>query len=450
MDKFEFFNNVRETVPGYKDFISGHPIHSETDWNRIPLTNKQNYLLHYPVNKLIREGSFKKCFLIGASSGFSKSGTVWWLKQSEDEGAYIEKVKELFIRDYRVDKKSTLVLVSLALGTWIGGMQLACTLRSLAGKMDGIVTATPGIDLNESIQLAKTFGKMFDQIIWITNPSSINIIYARLKKEDKELLNGKIFFPVVGEYFTENFREKIAENFGHSTDNVYVVKTGYGSADTGDLGIERESTIRLRKFLNRHPELSEKLMGDKNPPMFFEKSHQAYIETINGNLVVTKDQFIPLVRYNTHDTGGLIKKETFRDTGIDPALYNALPDEILYVFGRTSDSVIFYGTNLNIYASGDYLNMLDTSFSYGGLYEVKVTEENDIQFVEFTIYVLAPRKELSEKYRQALIRFLKSSSNEFNAKYDRLKAAAGQDLIRVKILPVTDKNLAQKHHTIKN
>ncbi len=449
MERFDLYRNVRETVIGYGKFLSDYKMKEAKHWEDIPITNKQNYLLTYPIRELIRENTFDKCFLIGASSGFSKSGSVLWLKESQDEEGYIEKVKNLFIDNYATDKKKTLVIVSLALGTWIAGMQLACTLRSLAGKTDGMVVATPGIDLKESAHIAKEFGGMFDQIVWVTNPSSISILYALLR-DDKEMLNGRVYFAVVGEYFTENFREKIAMKFGHNRDNVYVVKTGYGSADTGDLGIESRETILLRKFLNSHPEISKKLFDDKNPPMLFEKNNKALMETIDGNLVVTKDQFVPLIRYNTKDTGGIIKKEIFKDTGINKELYDSLPDEVLYIFGRTSDAVVFYGTNLNIYASGDFLNTLDETYAYGGLYEVKKTEKNDVEFLEFIIFVLEEKDGLEEKYQQALMQFLKASSNEFAAKYDKLSSAANENLIKVKTVSISDKNLAEKHHTVKS
>ncbi len=447
-DKFKLFEDVKKTVKGYSRFLAENNISEVEKWEDIPITGKQNYLLTYPIGELIRENSFDRCFLIGSSSGFSKSGSVLWLKESQDEEEYLEKVKEIMIRDYGIDKKKTLIIVSLALGTWIGGMQLACTFRSIAGKMDGVVVATPGIDLKESAHIAKEFGKMFDQIVWITNPSSINILYSLLRDE-KEFLKGNMFFAVVGEYFTENFREKTAEKFGHSRDNVIVVRTGYGSADTGDLGIESKETILLRKYLNRHPDISKKIFGDENPPMFFVKNNRTYMETIDGNLVVTKDQFVPLIRYNTKDTGSVINKKVFENTDIDKELYKNLPDEILYVFGRVSDSIVFYGTNLNIYDSGDFLNGLDETYYYGGLYQVSKIEENDVEFLEFTIFVLEGKEELKEKYQKQIIQFLKKSSNEFTAKYDKLSAAAGEDLIKIKIESISKVNKAKKHHIIK-
>ncbi len=448
MDKISLYQNVQETVKGYTKFMTTHQLTKAEKWTDIAICDKQNYLLAYPIMELIRNNSFEKCFLIGASSGFSKSGSVLWLKQSSDEAGYINKVKSLLIHDYNIDKKSTLIIVSLALGTWIGGMQLASAMRSLAGKTDGVVTATPGINLEESVHIAKEFGALFDQIIWVTNPSSINIIYSLLK-DDKELMNAKIYFPVVGEYFTESFRETISKKFGHQADNSFVVKTGYGSADTGDLGIESEATIKLRKFLYNNPETSIRLFADKNPPMFFIKNDEAFMETIDGNLIVTKNQFVPLIRYNTHDTGGILQKETLKNGGVPESILNQLPEEILFIFGRTTDSVIFYGTNLNIYDSGDFLSSLDQSYAYGGLFEVEKTNKESIDYIEFTIYVLNKSNDLEARYQKALIKALKSSSNEFAAKYNELKTAIKDDLIQVKLKLISEKHKAEKHHTIK-
>jgi len=448
MEKFSLYKNVQETVEAYAKFMAAHQQTKVEKWEDIAICDKQNYLLSYPIMELIRKNSFKKCFLIGASSGFSKSGSVLWLKQSEDEAQYIEKVKELLVHDYSIDKKSTLIIVSLALGTWIGGMQLASAMRSLAGKMDGVVTATPGINLQESVHIAKVFGGMFEQIVWVTNPSSINIIYSLLQ-DNHDLMNAKIYFPVVGEYFTESFRETISQKFGHNANHPFVVKTGYGSADTGDLGIESEATIILRKFLHNNPGVSKQLFDDENPPMFFIKNDKAFMETLGGNLIVTKDQFVPLIRYNTHDTGGLIQKEQLKKGGVPENILTNLPEKILYIFGRTTDSVIFYGTNLNIYDSGDFLNSLDESYAYGGLFEVEKTTKDSIDFIEFTVYVLAKEQGLEQRYQVALIDSLKASSNEFAAKYDELKKAISEELIRVKISLISEKNKAEKHHTIR-
>lgn len=442
---FDFFEKTKTSVKAYRDFLQDNGANEVKRWQDIPICDKQNYLLKYPLKDMAKD-DISKAFLIGTSSGFSKSGSVFWLKEAIDEDAYLKAVKELLIDNYAIDKKKTLIIVSLAFGTWIGGMQLASTLRNLASSMDGITVATPGLDLNEAVQIAKEFGSFYDTILWVVNPSSINIIYSLLKDE-KTLLDKKIAFPVVGEYFSENFRESIAMKFGYDKSYPFALRTGYGSADAGDLGIESKETIILRKFLNNDKELCKKLFLQDEAPMMFEKNSKTLFEFIDGKMIVTKEQFIPLIRYNTKDIGGMLKKEKLKNI-IDKQLYEKLPDEILYVFGRVSDNIIFYGTNLNVSKIGDFLSSLK-DMSYGGLFEVSEIKQDDISFFKFDIFVQNVQKSLEKIYLKELINFLKHSSNEFTAKYEKLSGAAGEDLIQVDLKSIKELKIDKKHRYIK-
>ena len=441
------FEEVRRSVPAYRKFLAEKNIGPVREWSEVPLCCKKDYLQSFPLEELFREGRLGDCFLIGTSSGFSASGSQLWLKQADDEEAYLEAVRELLVHDYAIDRKSTLIIVSLALGTWIGGLQLACVMRGLAARTPGVSVATPGMDLKESVYIATTMGPHFEQIVWISNPSSIAVIYSLLR-ETPELLTGRISFAVVGEFFSETFRETTARNFGHPADNPYAVKTGYGSADAGDLGIESEATIRVRKFLCRHPEIAGSLFGDQVVPMLLVPPGHARLEIVDGSLVVSKDQFIPLIRYDTGDRGQLLSREDLAAAGVDRELVEALPEETLAIFGRSDNDIVFYGTNLDVNRIGGFLETLDPGFSYGGLFEIRPREEAGISWYEFTVYVLESREGLADAYRDLLLEYLKNVSNEFASKYDRLKKAVGRDLITVTLADIRKKRNANKHRTI--
>jgi len=442
----DIFKKTRERVKAYRDFLKKNSTSEIKRWEDIPICNKQNYLLKYPIEDMTKD-DISKAFLIGTSSGFSKSGSVFWLKESVDERAYLEAVKELLADNYAIDKKKSLIIVSLAFGTWIGGMQLATTLRSLASSMENITVATPGLDLKEACEIAEKFGKFYETILWVVNPSSINIIYSLLKNK-KSLINGKIVFPVVGEYFSEDYREDTALRFGHPKEYPFALRTGYGSADAGDLGIESKETIMLRKYLNQNRELCKKLFSQDEAPMMFVKNEHAFIETIEGEIIVTKEQFIPLIRYNTKDCGGILdKKDIKRD--IDKNLYEKLPDKILYVFGRANESIIFYGTNLNISKIGDFLSSLK-DMSYAGLFEVSEKKSRGVSFFEFVIYVQNSRNSFEKLYLKELLDFLKNSSKEFAAKYDKLSLAVGEGLVKVVLKPISKLKIDKKHRYIKD
>lgn len=255
--------------------------------------------------------------MIGASSGFSRTGAIYWPKRPCDEAGYMISIETMFVANYHIDTKRTLVIECLAFGMWIGGMQLASAIRTIAlsGKYHFTI-ATPGLDFKATVRVVADYKDIFDQILIITNPSNITLFTALLDEQGVKLAPGSVYFPVVGEYFTEQFREHTAQVFGHSVDSPYVVWTGYGSADTGDVGAETAPTIALRKYFNRNKQLCEKVFGTPSAPMILALSPNVYVEIIDGDIVVTKNQFIPLIRYNTRDSGGLLFKSDV--TGLIP------------------------------------------------------------------------------------------------------------------------------------
>ena len=446
MDRFALFEDVKANVEAYGMFLKDSNAENIKDWNDIPIMTKENYLLKYEIEKTTRRDGMKRCSLIGASSGFSKTGSVYWLKQSDDEEEYLKAVEESLKELYSIDKKRTLVIVSLAFGMWIGGMQIACAMRSLAAKVDyQLTTALPGLDLKEGAQIIKRFKNSFDQFIWVTNASNASIIYSLLK-DDKDLLKGTVYFPVVGEYFSESFRCDIAEKFGHKSDAV-VLWTGYGSADTGDLGMETKETISLRQFFLKNPALCREFFDTDDAPMIMKRTGGAFVEIVNGSIVVTKDQLIPLIRYDTKDSGILLEKEELEGK-IPQKLYQSLPDKMICVFGRVSDSVVFYGTNLKIPQIGKFFYSLK-ELEYSGVFEVEQKKVNGIDTFYFTVYTDSDNKDKEDYCKDRLVEFLKSYSREFNAKYDSLTNAANIELINVEIKEISQKQAMKKHKFIK-
>jgi len=449
MIKEEFILEVASRVPAYSDFLKSNALHVEHGFESLKLTNKKNYLLQYPIEQLCWDGNIKEAHIFGASSGFSKSGTIFWPKRPQDEANYLEAVEASLVKNYTIDKKSTLVIICLAFGSWIGGMQIASNMRQLASlaKYDFSV-ATPGLNLREAVEIYKRFSSIYEQTLFITNPSNINLIIAIMKDQNILRADGSTYFPVVGEYFSEQERKKVAITFGHSKESPFCVWTGYGSADTGDLGIESESTIKLRKFFDKNPHLTQEFFDSDEAPMIFVTPPNAYLEIIDENIVVTKDQLIPLVRYNTLDRGGLLQKKRLEKI-VTKDLYEALPENMLYVFGRASDSIIFYGTNLMISDIKSFLLTLDESFKYGGLFEIKELHDNEITTFEFTIFITCDEDEqLTQKYYGELLKFLKSSSLEFDAKYDILSSSVKKELIVVKTDNIQNISAKIKHHYI--
>lgn len=446
-----FSQRVYDTVPGYRRFLEASGASIEGPFEELPLLTKQNYLLEYPIEELCWNGNLGNCHLIGSSSGFSKSGSVFWPKRPEDELQYLDSLEKMLIQNYGIDQERTLIVCCMALGTWFGGMTITAALRVIAasGRLP-ITVCTPGLNLAEAVEIYSRFYTNFKKVLWITNPSNIALISALIQKKGIAFPPGTCSFPVVGEYFSETFRETVASRYGHATEAPFVVWTGYGSADTGDIGVETAATIRLRKHFHHNPELGRELFGTDDTPMLLTMAPKAHLELLDGKIVVTKDQLVPLVRYNTGDEGGLLEKTTLEQLGsIPPELLDKLPEQLLFVRGRVSDSIIFYGTNLNVQDINRYFLGLPKEMAYSGLFTVRKVEHGDVSIFEFTVMVDgAFDATLAAQYQDVLIHYLKGQSLEFETKYSNLTRSIGEELIRVRIEECSARTGTIKHRYI--
>ena len=302
----------------------------------------------------------------------------------------------------------------------------------------------------EAVEIYSRFQTNFTKVLWITNPSNISLITSLIARKGINVPPGSCYFPVVGEYFSETFRESVAGRYGHAAREPFVVWTGYGSADTGDIAVETAATIRLRKFFHKSKELRRQLFDSDDTPMLLALAPKAHVEILDGRIVVTKDQLVPLVRYNTGDEGGILEKEELGRGGAVPEdILNELPERMLFVRGRASDSIIFYGTNLNVQEINQHFLGLPREMSYSGLYTVRKVEQGDVTLFEFTVFVESLGDgALAERYHASLLGYLKGRSLEFEAKYSNLTRSLGEELIRVEVEELAGSTGAIKHRFI--
>ena len=127
MDRNELLNDVLLNVKAYRRLLEKENGSSELPerFEDLPLLTKQNYLLEYPMEELCRREDLGHIHLIGSSSGFSKTGAVYWPKRPCDEAGYMQAIEQMFIGTASIDKEKTLIVECLAFGLWIGGMHIA-------------------------------------------------------------------------------------------------------------------------------------------------------------------------------------------------------------------------------------------------------------------------------------------------------------------------------------
>src|SRR5512143_434702 len=103
----DLFHDVVRRVPAYRKFLTDHGVDPETvkgfaDFERLPLTDKPGYVLHYPLADRCREGCLDDCDMIAVSSGSTGKPTVW-PRFLNDEYAVAARFEQIFHDSFQAD-----------------------------------------------------------------------------------------------------------------------------------------------------------------------------------------------------------------------------------------------------------------------------------------------------------------------------------------------------------
>jgi phenylacetate-CoA ligase len=164
----------------------------------------------------------------------------------------------------------------------------------------------------------------------------------------------------------EELRDRLLERFE-------VVYSGYGATDL-EIGMAGESpvSVALRRLARARPDIRAALFGgDPRLPMVFQYNPLVHFLEVNalGEVLCTVsrlDLMAPRIRYNVHDSGGLLDFATARrvlsEAAIDISRLGALPEvagprgplpwsapiplPFVYVYGRRDATISVMGANI--------------------------------------------------------------------------------------------------------
>lgn len=342
---FKLFKEVYATSLAYRKFLQSEDVNGAefnvvTDLSRVPLMDKKSYINKYPLSDRLFEGKQLADFYMLCSSSGSTGEPTFWPRDIKTDN-YLEKKKEqLYEEHFAISKKKTLCIVTLALGSWTGGM-LTAKLSWAAGNNNKFTVITPGISKETTYQLIEKLYTHYDQILILGYPPFITDLIEFSKKRTKDLKKYNMKLMCTGERFSEEWRSDMINLISQDKNRGDVVSF-YACSDTGIIGCETKFTINLVGQALSNKSLALELFGTTDIPSFVAyDSKTKYLECINGEIVITARQPAPLVRYNIHDRGGLLTKNQIIAACLK---YNIkysekdLNENYVYIFGR-SDSV---------------------------------------------------------------------------------------------------------------
>jgi phenylacetate-CoA ligase len=426
------FQRTANTVPAYRAFLKDHRVSATTvqsikDFRNLPAMTKENYHQKYPLGDLCRDGKLQDCDFIAVSSGSTGQPTFWPRFQT-DEMEISARFEQVFHDSFQADKRTTLAVVCFALGTWVGGMYTTSCCRYLSARGYPVTVVTPGSNKEEILRLVKELGGIFEQVVLLGYPPFLKDVVDTGLRSGLDWRPFDVKLVMAGEVFSEEWRDLMADRLGQR-DVLHGSASIYGTADAGVVGNETPLSIEIRRFLAHNPEAARQLFGESRMPTLVQYDPMSrFFEVYEGQLLITGDNGIPLVRYNILDTGGVIAYSEMLDflmsLGFDPrkellakGSRGARDMPFVYVFGRSNFAVSYFGANIYPENISVGLEQRGVREWVTGKFVLEVKEDADLNKYLSVVVELAPGEEPSEHRSKAVATSIRTQLERLNSEF---------------------------------
>ncbi|MBX5490570.1 MAG: hypothetical protein IRZ14_05380 [Chloroflexi bacterium] len=438
-------------VPAYARFLrlAGYDpgrLRGLDDFQRLPLTDHASYLARYPIEQRCREGERPQMHLVMLGPGASL-----WPRFPDQDRALLQTYVAMLHEHFRVRERWTLLIVNLAAGAWRAGLlgpELAQRLFA-EQRICGTV-ATPGLSVGDTLLVVRQLGHHYDQIILVGYPSLLTELLEAGARHGLDWSALNVGLCIGGEPLAEPQRDRLLDWIGKDPERLEGLFALYGSAEVGGLlGYETPLCLLVRRLCARVPALARSLFGGAALATLVQYDPlDHFLETCQGEIVLTTRGGVPLVRYNTHDRGGLLSFEELvarcrahgldlaaelRARGHDPQRVRPLP--LLYAHGRP-DAVVVRGATVDAEQVRRVLERPSLRLVLSGRFQLGAVENPPgctvLRIIAELREGMAPREELRRLCQYTVLRELQRLNTEFRAVYT---AAAGRLEVELVLAP---------------
>jgi phenylacetate-CoA ligase len=305
------FHRAAKRVPAYKDFLKKHRVDPDKvktldDFAFVPPVSKADYLRAYPLEKLVWDGTLEKPIVFTSTSG--STGAPFYFPREHRLDWESSIVHEFFLNNSSKKRKGPiLVIVGFGMGAWIGGLITYKAFEIANRRGANVCVITPGINKGEIFHALKNLSPQFSETILAGYPPFMKDIMDEAPAQgiNMKRLNLRLLF--AAESFSETFRSYLAKTVG--INNVYRdTMNVYGTADIGTMAYETPTSILIRRLALGNKKIFEALFTDihRTPTLAQYNSLFITFEAQGGNVLLTGDNTIPLVRYAIGDKGGIL------------------------------------------------------------------------------------------------------------------------------------------------
>lgn len=446
----KLFHEAAIKVPAYKDFLRRNKIKYEkiknlNDFRNVPPTGKNNYLRNYSFEKLSWNGTLKKGLVFTSTSG--STGEPFYFPRNYQLDWQASVIHELFFRNnIRNFEGPTLILVCFGMGVWIGGLITYQSFEIMREHGYPVSILTPGINKQEIFKALRKLGNNFRQIILVGYAPFLKDVIdeANHNGVNVKTLNLRLIF--AAESFTEKFRDYLARK-ANLKNSLLDTMNIYGSADIGAMAFESPLSIMARRLIMSRSRIFADAFRQiqRTPTLTQYIPNFICFEEDNGELFLTGDNAIPLIKYQIGDHGGVFSYnelyEKLKNHGIDllkEARTHGIANYIyqlpfVYVYERIDFSTTLYG--LQIYPETIREVLIENpmhKYLTGKLTLITKFDRRQDQYLEINLETRKHRKVPQKIAKIILVKIvanLRLKNSEFRELSDYLKKRAWPKLV---------------------
>jgi phenylacetate-CoA ligase len=450
------FHKAAANLPAYKKFLATkgcdpalvNDVHS---FSQVPITSKKTYLSVNKHEDLVWKTELNELLMLCSTSG--STGEPYYFPRNDRQAWQGSFIMENFIKQSSYGQGRTLVLLGFGMGVWIGGIITMRSFEIAAARMRAPVAILPtGYNKVEIFKALRKLSPDFDQTIIVGYPPFIKEVVDDAPSEGVNLKELNIRLMFAAEAFTETFRNYLCNEAGVQNPLLDTLNI-YGSADLGAMASETPLSILIRKLAREDPMLYQEVFGqiEKTPTLAQYNPQFIDFEEVDGELILTADGALPLIRYAVGDHGGIFEyaelKRIFKRHDV------ILEDEIeksglkiinpqhpfVYVYERKDLSVTLHG--IIIYPEYIKEALLGSDITDRVTHRFTMATKHNIhldQFVKIDIELkkgVKPTKALEYKVMRVLRASMIAKSSEFA---EVSKSKSNSDLVHIVLWPNGD------------
>ena len=310
------FHRAAQRVPAYKNLLRKRGVDPakvkdvESFKRIVPVITKEDIFHDYEIEDLCIDGRLDRMKNPMTSSGFS--GVFSFGINTEGNLRNAERsIDTALDYTFNITQRKTFIINCIPMGVKIP---------------TSLPVADTSVRSDMALAIYKKFAPKFDQTIFVSDPHFLKkLIEDGLeqgldwRKENVHLISG-------GDWFSESFRSYLGSILGTDWSNT---KRGFIGATMGiaelDLNLFHESvhTIQIRRVAQEDKDLRCALFGEGVevcPILFHYYPHRIFLEAIGAKgdkqefvfSMLSRSLLIPLMRYNSRDTGTIFSYEDLK------------------------------------------------------------------------------------------------------------------------------------------